>query len=283
MRDRSKTTQANPLLMVIGVTGLALLGCAVLAPEPTATAFPTKTPAPTATPLPTDTPEPTHTPTDIPTATPNFAATEQVQAMQTEMAIIEEIDMVLQDIGFSTDVGYLAWGMDESLPIQVVDYGTIQYVPVSFEHFSDFVMQVDVTWDSTSGLAGCGIIFRAEEDLDRGEQYLFFTLRLSGLPHWDVELWDNNSWKSTLTGRMRTSAALKYESGSTNRYALVANGNQLTAYANGTRLGAATILSRQEGIMAFFGWQESGQTTCSFDNGWLWSLEEGPNVGSEDS
>jgi len=49
-------------------------------------------------------------------------------------------------------------------------------------------------------------------------------------------------------------------------------GTTFTAYVNGTRLGRAVDSKLSEGRIAFFAWQESGETTCTFDNTWIWDL-----------
>ena len=76
-----------------------------------------------------------------------------------------------------------------------------------------------------------------------------------------------------MTGQPKTSQAIKLASGSANEYVLVADGSALTLYANGTRLGTVTILRRSEGRLAIFVWQESGKTTCLFEDVWVWELE----------
>jgi len=49
----------------------------------------------------------------------------------------------------------------------------------------------------------------------------------------------------------------------------------LQVYANGDRLGAFTDKTLSEGIVAYMAWQESGQTTCTFTNSWLWVFQGG--------
>jgi hypothetical protein len=139
--------------------------------------------------------------------------------------------------------------------------------------FTNFAMQISIEWTSSSGLAGCGLILRAEDDLDNGEQYRFYTLRLSGAPLWDVELWNYSDFQSSTTGGTRQNQAIKLEDDSVNRYTLVAQGTTLTIYANGKRLGAATLkASRNEGRIGAFTFQESGVTTCTISDGWIYNL-----------
>src|SRR3989304_3923714 len=159
----------------------------------------------------------------------------------------------LQEINRPTQQGHLAWFADEPIDVLVDQYGTTVYVPLESDlTFSDFVLHVEVTWDSKTGFAGCGIIFRSEEDFERGEQYLFQTMRLSGLPAWGVELWGYKEWQSTLTGEVKFSSAIDLSAGGANEYLLVAEESLLTIYANGSPRGGVVFLRRLRGAYAVF-------------------------------
>jgi len=273
-KSMSNLRVAYPVLLALVATTLA---CSILQGQPAATPTPpaSETPQATATPPPSPTDTPVPTPSKTPTSTPDLRATAAAKSTQAAEAILAQIETQLQEINRSTQQGHLAWFADEPIDVLVDQYGTTVYVPLESDlTFSDFVLHVEVTWDSKTGFAGCGIIFRSEEDFERGEQYLFQTMRLSGLPAWDVELWRYKEWQSTLTGEIKFSSAIDLAAGSTNEYLLVVEESLLTIYANGSRLGAVTILRRSEGAFAFFAWQESGETTCTFDKAWVWDLTE---------
>ena len=243
---------------------------------PTDTPAPTDTPVPTDTPIPTDTPEPTETPTEVPTETPDLAATAAVEATQKADVLIEEIDAVLQEKGYSTDQGYLGWAQEEPITFRIDSYNTYTWNPfVEDQEFSSFVLRGDITWESTSGLILCGFVFRAEgEDLQHQPYYIFQTIRLSGWPSWDLEYWKYGQFQSSPTGGVREDAAIKQGQGSTNEYLLVVDGNTFRGYVNGENLGGATIATLSTGLAGFYAYQESGDTTCTLDNAWLWVLEE---------
>jgi hypothetical protein len=269
------------LLISTGIITLLLTACGSPQPAPTHTLIPTDIPLSTEppTPLPTETPLPTPTPTSVPTSTvtPDFAATAAVEATEAMAVIIEEIDAELQTIGYSTDIGSLAWVSEGPAEINITSYNTHDWLTLSSgQSFSDFILKADVTWESTSGLAVCGFWFRARSDDEDAEHFKFVTIRLSGLPMWDVEYWKYNEWRSTVSsgGRPSTSPHINQEQGSTNTYILAAEGNGLTVFANGYRIGQATILKLRKGLITFYALQESGETTCTFDNAWLWDLSE---------
>mgnify|MGYP001583637227 CR=1 FL=1 len=81
------------------------------------------------------------------------------------------------------------------------------------------------------------------------------------------------NFQNNLTGIL-DAPSLNDESGGTNRITIIAQGDKLTAYANGDKLGSAVDRRLTEGTVAFLAWQESGETTCTFSNAWLWVLGE---------
>ncbi len=264
------------VILTISCGAAALLAaCGAAQPEPTATLAPTSTPRPTetATPTPTDTP----TPTETPTATPDLSATAVAEEEAAFRAKAEEVGAELEAVGLSADQGSLAWVSNSPVELTLQTYSTHYWAPLAEgEFFSDFVLKADVTWESTSGLAICGFWLRAQGLHEDSEYYVFQTLRLSGLPAWDVELWEYNRWKATVSpgGKLITSPHIDQDQGSTNTYLFVAEGNLLTVYANGHRLGRVTLTSLHKGLLAYYIWSESGETTCTFDNAWIWDLSE---------
>ncbi len=264
-----------------------ITGCNALAPQPTATPTPSDTPQPTdtptpepsSTPIPTDTPTPAPSPTDTPTPTetstptPDMTATWSVEATAIAEAVIAEIGVELETIGLSTESGRLGWVGEGPVPMRITTYNTHDWFPMAEgKYYSDFVMHTDITWESTSGLAICGFWFRAESLDANAEYYKFMTLRLSGLPLWVVQLWEFDDLVSSLAEN--TTSVIDQANGSTNSYLLHLKGNLLTVYANGKRLGQVTITRRADGLLAYYILQESGETTCLFDNAWIWDLSE---------
>ena len=60
----------------------------------------------------------------------------------------------------------------------------------------------------------------------------------------------------------------------TNNFVFIADGTTLTVYANGKRLTGLTIGQLAAGRFAVIAWQESGETTCLYENYWIWKLGE---------
>ena len=239
-------------------------------PQPRDTPEPTNTPVPTntATPAPTDTPEPTHT------NTPDSSATAAYLSTQAAEAVLPEIDGNLQMAGLSTDTGSLLWVQDGIVPLSLNSFGEILYSPFEGDpEGSDFALYTEIAWVSSSGLAGCGLIFRSEPDFEAGPQYILETLRLSGLPAWDIIYFENGAIEKNVTGDLAT-GAIDQDQGATNKLLLIAEEEKFTVFVNDRRIGSYFdyVTSRLDGLFAFLAYQESGETTCTFDNSWVWSL-----------
>ena len=219
-----------PALLVIAILFSA---CAPKAPAPTAppptptiedTATQTPEP-PTGTPLPTNTPIPTRTPT------PDRTATRMVQEKATAQAVVAQITSEMEALELSTEEGHLEWFNPEKVRISVDTYLENQYVELPVDDAEDFIVHTDVSWDSSSGLAGCGIYFRANEDLNHGGHYDFALMRLQFQPAWDIEYSNFGKWQQTLTGKVMYSDVINDNSWGTNELtSLVVKGKDFTPY-----------------------------------------------------
>ena len=283
------STRATRLLSALLILVL-LSACAFLSPaQPTATATPnppTDTPVPTDTAVPptdtpvppTDTPVPTPTPTETETPTPtvDLAGTAAVESTQAAEAIQSVVLDVLAEYELGPDSGHLAWNSPEEIALVYSQGGFGElYRPIDEGVvYETYVLHTNMTWESETGFAGCGIIFHAEDSINVGQHYKFYTLRLSGLPGWDVELWNFGQWQSTTTGTVKLNSAIDQDNGATNEIVMIVRDGLMTVYANSTRLSNVIISTRSEGRIGYFVWQESGRTSCVFTDNWLWVLEE---------
>lgn len=253
---------------------ILLTACSAASAEPTATATsipPTETPVP-----PTSTPLPTDTPTQTPTSTPDVAATAAVVATESAAGILSQLDSLLGDTDVPYKDGHLVW--QQSKPAKIEMQGpqsTDQILPVD-ENLSvkDFIMTSDVSWNA-SGVIICGAIFRSEAELERGKKYEFYFYRLSGLPAYFIDVWENSMFLNSIT-KDKYSQELNVSNDATNQFTLVAQDNQFTVFLNGKRQGRFFDNSKQlaEGYFGFLAWQESGTGNCEFSNSWIWSLDQ---------
>ncbi len=235
---------------------------------------PTNTSAPTATPPPTATETPI--PTATPTSTPDLAATAAVESTAQAESVLAELDKVLGDSEIAYKDGRLIWQQTDKIDIRMTgpqasdNFRELEGSPTA----GNFIFRSKVTWNA-NGIIICGTIFRSEADLDVGQQYQFYFYRLSGLPAYFIDLYEGGAYKKTLTDA-RFSDQLDVSNDGVNDFMLVAQGEQFTIYLNGVRQGRYFDYSktRSNGAFAFLAWQQSGDGRCTFEDSWVWSLDE---------
>jgi hypothetical protein len=257
-------------LMLVSMSAIACGSFPSLSQPATSTPLPTDTPVPTF----TSTSLPTETSTPQPTSTPDAAATQMAKATETAGDVLAELDKYL---GNDSDIpykdGHLIWQQSEKSTLNLTgpDNG---FLAIENIEAGNFVFKADVTWEAT-GLLICGSVFRSEPDLEKGKQYMFSYLRLSGLPAWSIDVNRYGRYQGTVSN-FRTSGALDLSNGSTNQFVIVAQDNEFTVYINRLREGRYYDSSSQisEGSLGFFGAQDSGKGTCDFKNAWIWSLDK---------
>jgi hypothetical protein len=233
----------------------------------------TEAPAePTATKLPptealTDTPHPTAT-ADL--ASTAIAATETAKA-DAMIEIVQE----LETIGLSADEAELVYLQSEPMLLSLNEQALNGVVDETNDDssYANFIMGVDIAWETKTGISGCGFVFRGEDDLMSGQQMQFVTIRLSGAPQWAIALARYGEPQAGLASGYNN--IINSGQGDKNEYILVADGLSVTIFANGTRLGATTLpAARTEGRFGLIAWQDSGQTTCTFENMWVLEMSE---------
>lgn len=252
--------------LIICLLAATLVGCK---PAPTATPTATLLPTNTSVPTATHTATPTNTPT--PTATPDRTATAMFRATSTMAARVAELATDLEAVGFTTDSGSLVYDSAAPVAMTVDRYNSYWPEPVYSAPLKNFILHVDVRWDSTSGLAGCGIMFRAEDDLVRGAHYAVELMRLQNAPAWGMFYYKFNRNQANLVSA-RSDTTIDDQPNAVNNVILVVQGDVLQTYINGKKMREARYSKIQEGGIAFYTWQESGETTCAFKNTWVWGL-----------
>lgn len=267
-----KNFGTNLLILFAICTLLAACGPSAESLSGTADAALAQTQTAGYTPAPTLKPTRTHVPTPDRTGTAVARATEEMSFFQ------ENVAPDLEVAGLSFDKGELGYKMESPISISINQGGNWRYfnqLETNNPVFSNFVISVDITWQSETGLAGCDIVFRSDGDMHDGEFVRFQIVRLSGFPGWNLSEIKFNRVQGRLTSTSNTSPAIELETGSTNHFVLVVNGKNVSAYANGTLLGHGLMSAHiTEGEIFFQAWQESKATTCVFSNAWVWDLSD---------
>lgn len=262
--------------LVVSVMAILIIGCQTgpLALDQAATMVAgTVAAAPsTQTSLPTSTSIPTQTPASRPTVTANAALTTTVEAFE----VLSELDVhVGANAGVPYEAGTLLWRQTAPVTLEMSgpqkDAGILQGIGENLD-VTNFVFKSNVTWNA-SGVLICGLAFRAEPDLNRGQQYQFYFYRLSGLPAYKIDVYEFGRFKSTISDT-RFSDGINSNNDATNEFVLIVQNEQFTVLINGRRQGPFFDSGklRQEGSLAFLAWQDSGQGSCRFENSWLWAL-----------
>lgn len=252
------------------LAGLLFTAVACGGGTPAAPAADTQAPAaaePTSPPADTAVPEPT---ADLQaTSDAEEAAAAAAAAAELEASIAPDLELA----GYSSAEGELGFSMTES-------FDTVNDVPSGFlvnemepgYTAGNFVLGFDLTWDSTGALAYCGMIFRSQgDDITRGEQARFWTVRFSGLPYWDIEIWKFGQYQSQPVRSV--DSVINQSAGSTNHYVIAANGTNIKVFGNGEKMGQ-TELKQSMGVgqFGFVSWLDSGQVTCNYSNVYVWEL-----------
>jgi len=255
---------ALSLLLLISacvIPGLSPLATSTPLPQPTNTAEPTLTPSPTA----TQTPEPT--------ATPDAAATTAGKSTEIAADVMTELDKYLKDSDIPYKDGHLLW--QQTKPLSIKLSGPSYEIQKIEEDLTagNFIFKSDITWEAT-GLMICGTVFRSEPNVQKGKQYQFVYLRLSGLPAWAIQVVEFGLFKNS-PSKTRTSAAIDLANGATNNVIIVAQDDSFEVYINRRREGKYFDFSKQrlEGTFGFLASQDSGKGSCKFENSWVWSLD----------
>jgi len=225
---------------------------------------------PTATPTASSTPLPTNTPTPLPTSTPNIGATATAQASD----VLSEVSALVDDDIPYVD-GHLAWKQTEPVTIEMSgpqgNRGVFREIDKNLSA-GDFIFKSDITWNA-SGIIICGTVFRSESDIEKGKQYQIYFYRLSGLPAYFIDVFDQGFFKNTITDA-KFSKELDTSNDATNQFTLVAQGEQFNVYVNGKYQGRYFDYSNQRtnGLFSFLAWQQSGIGSCKFENSWIWAI-----------
>jgi hypothetical protein len=252
-----------------------LHGCSMLSPAPTSTPVPTLTPSdtPTITPTFTETPTytltftPTSTPTLTPTITPNWTATKAAKHEETVHDIMAEFE-------FSTDTGSLAWYQDETINVDITGTQGLIHHLEEIGKVSDFVLFTNMTWYSDSWPT-CGVAFRTDSRWAKGTSYDVGFLRFSGLPAWEIVYWKDGLFAGIPSEQVRFSSYLNLDSGGSNDIILAAVGNEFKLYINNNYEGRYYDYDNKisTGMFGFYAVQDSGKTTCKFQDSWVWKYK----------
>jgi len=165
----------------------------------------------------------------------NHSAAVATQAV--EAPILAELPVY----GADTSRGRVAWTQSQVL-LRAEGYNQVEYAnEYSLITAKNFVMAADVTWDTQYGASGCGFTVRANGSaetpsaymiaMSRGRTgYIYFLSQING---------DLSNFASIFANGI--DERFDWQKDSTNRLAVVGNGNQLAVYTNYTHVGLIDV------------------------------------------
>lgn len=277
-------------LLILLLTGLTLGFAACSAPEDegvnaTLTAISQDlTEQLSATPPVTNTPEsvPTVTVGPTATATVNAAATVAAEeeaadatAVATTATAVSPILAQLPTYGVDPANGEVAW-IHPPVTIEATGYMTYTYANRRIATLAeDFVLSADITWNTRFGTTGCGFVLRSDGNEEGYDQYIVLATRAGNGEVLFTIMEDGDVKTNEITEIFAGSLdpAFEWQNDTTNSMTVVARGNTFEIYTNGTKLDEVTpSIAFERGFVAFVALNESGTTTCHFENGWLWLI-----------
>jgi hypothetical protein len=274
MKRMATTFRFVQLSMLLVMLSVLQTGCGLSAPKPTVTPTATNTPLPTVTatptPLPTATETPTQTPTFTPTVTPNRTATAEVKATGTAQAAVDLIKPVLTKYGIKDGEGHLGYFDPKPVQLEVESYNSDNPAFLGEDTYKDFVFQTEVNWESSSGFAGCGVMFRSDTDTKQGPRYEMDIMRLQAAPAWQALILEYGQFKNLGHG---FDGVISDKQGGRNVLTVIAIGANFKMYVNDKKMTEIDYQKLMDGHIGVLAWQESGKTTCIFSNSWIWTLK----------
>ncbi len=201
------------------------------------------------------------------------AATQAIGQAATETAIAPMVSELPQ-YGVDPAQGRPGW-VHPPVTIDLTGYEQYDYATqFSGTVARSFVVTADITWNTFTGLSGCGFAFRAD---DKGNQYLLIATR-GGNGHIVFVTMADNKVKDH---KDFYALPLDVNNDATNHLAVVGQGTLFTFYTNGVQAGQVDTNAKtgptasiryDAGFVALVALSESGRTVCKFDRGWLWLI-----------
>lgn len=139
----------------------------------------------------------------------------------------------------------------------------------------DFVLAADITWNTRFGSTACGYVIRSDGNEEAFNQYFVIATRGASGHVGFVIMQDGEVLDDEITDMYANGIdpLFEWQNDTTNRMVVVGRGNTFTIFTNGTKIGEVTpSVAYPRGFIAFVALNESGDTTCHYDNAWLWML-----------
>ena len=206
-------------------------------------------------------------------ATQVAVATEVSLEQAATATAVAPIEAELLSYGIDPAAGQLGW-VHPPVTIHVEDYLGFDYANQFLETVAaDFVVAADITWNTQYGSTGCGFVVRSDGNEEAFNQYLIIATRgaeghVGFIVMRDGEVIVDESEDIYANG---IDPLFEWQNDTTNRLVVIGRGDTFTIYTNGTMIDEITNEGGPDkGFVALVALNESGYTTCNYDNTWLW-------------
>jgi len=133
--------------------------------------------------------------------------------------------------------GRTGW-LQGPLVLEISGYQEIAYGNDKMEvTAADFALAADLTWDTQYGSSGCGIMFRSNGDKEEPSQYMILASRFANGHIIFTAMLDGEIANIHDFFPKTNDPSFQWQNGTTNRLAVVARGNMIEIYTNGSKIG----------------------------------------------
>lgn len=159
------------------------------------------------------------------------------QDLRATEAVLAPVMAALPAYGIDPSEGRIGWvHPPERLEVEgymQYDYANRYITTIA----SDFVVSGDITWNTSTGLAGCGFVIRSDGNEEALNQYLLIATRGGDGRVIFSTMVDGDVKNAVDRYAFGLDPAFEWRNDTTNRLTVVGRGNVFTLYTNGARIG----------------------------------------------
>jgi hypothetical protein len=138
---------------------------------------------------------------------------------------------------------------------------------------ADFVMASDITWNTSTGISGCGFALRSDGNEEAPNQFMVLATRAGNGTIFFFEQADGDVSRQENVATGGIDDSFGWQNDTTNRIAVVGRGPTISVYTNGVLIKDFDASAYDKGFVAMVALSESGRTVCEFNNTWLWVIQ----------
>ena len=154
---------------------------------------------------------------------------------------IAPVNAELPPYGLDPSQGYVAW-LQGPVTIDLQGYEQTGYAN-DYQNItaSNFAMAADITWNTFNSSSGCGFMFRSNADTNEPSQYLVLITRVASGHLAFLGMADGKIANYRTFFPKDEDASFSWFNDATNRLAVVARGQYIDLYTNGTLIGQVDV------------------------------------------